>query len=168
MVGCSITTLNVLLARYTSFMRTRRGMSLIDVVVGVALMLITFSALFALLQVSLALSTLAKTKAVAIELASTQMEYLRSLPYSALGTVGGAPSGALEQTATSTINGVTYVLHTRIVYSDDPADGIGVNDSNSIITDYKKAEIVVAFSANRTQNSVTLVSNFVPQGIETP
>jgi len=143
-------------------------MSLIEVVVGTALMLTIFSALFGLLRASLALSVLARAKAVATELASTQMEYLHSLPYASLGTVGGTPNGTLAQTATSTINGAPYVVNVHIVYVDDPADGTGGGDTNGITTDYKKAEITVSFSANRTPNSFTLVSNFVPSGMETP
>ena len=65
-----------------------KGFGLIDVIVGIALMLIMFLALFGVMRASLMLSALAKAKASAVELASTQMEYLRGLSYDALGTVG--------------------------------------------------------------------------------
>ncbi len=146
--------------------RMHRGFGLIDVIVGVALMLILFLALFGVLRASLMLSTFAKAKAAAVELASTQMEYLRGLSYDAIGTVGGIPAGTVPQTATSTVDGVTYVTNTFIEYYDDPADGLGVNDTNGITTDYKIGEVTVSYSIGGLAKSVVLVSNFAPPGIE--
>ena len=146
--------------------RMHRGFGLIDVIVGIALMLILFLALFGVLRASLMLSTFAKAKAAAVELASTQMEYLRGLSYDAIGTVGGIPAGTVPQTATSTVDGVTYVTNTFIEYYDDPADGLGVNDTNGITTDYKIGEVTVSYSIGGLAKSVVLVSNFAPPGIE--
>ena len=143
-----------------------RGFGLIDVIVGIALMLILFLSLFGVMRASLMLSTFAKAKAAAVELASTQMEYLRGLSYDSIGTVGGIPAGAVPQTATSTVDGVTYVTHTFIEYYDDPADGLGANDTNGITTDYKIGEVTVSYSIGGLAKSVVLVSNFAPPGIE--
>jgi len=143
-----------------------RGFSLIDVIVGTALMLVLFLALFGILRASLVLSTLAKAEAAGTELATTQMEYLHGLTYSAVGTVGGIPSGAIPQTATSSVDGVTYTTQTFIDYYDDPADGLGVNDTNGVTTDYKKGEVNVSYTLYGLTKSITLVSNFVPPGIE--
>jgi type II secretory pathway pseudopilin PulG len=145
-----------------------RGMSLIEVVVGIALLLSIFMALFGLLRASLQLSALAKAKAVAVELASTQMEYLRGLSYASLGTVGGTPSGSIPQTSTVTVNGVGYPVNTYIVYYDDPKDGTGAGDTNGIRTDYKKAKVTVTYYANGRPDTVALVSTFAPPGVETP
>lgn len=142
------------------------GFSLIDVVVGVALMLVLFLALFGVLRASLVLSTLAKAKAAGVEIASTQMEYLRGFSYDALGTVGGIPAGIVPQFATSTVDGVVYVTHTYIEYYDDPKDGAGVGDTNHVTTDYKAGKVTVSYSINGLAKSITLVSNFVPPGIE--
>ena len=143
-----------------------RGFSLIDVIVGTALMLVLFLALFGVLRASLVLSTLAKAEAAGTELATTQMEYLHGLSYNAVGTVGGIPSGAIPQTATSSVDGVTYTTQTFIDYYDDPADGLGVNDTNAVTTDYKKGEVNVSYTLYGLTKSITLVSNFVPPGIE--
>lgn len=147
--------------------RTAQGFSLIDVIVGIALMLILFLALFGVLRASLMLSTLAKAKAAATELASTQMEYMRGISYDALGTVGGIPAGTIQQYATSTVDGIPYTVHTFVEYVDDPADGTGVNDTNGITTDYKIGEVTVTYTLNGLSKSVSLVSNFAPPGIET-
>jgi hypothetical protein len=142
-------------------------MGLIEVIVGIALMLIVFTALFGALRTSLELSMLAKAKTVATELATSQMEYLRSLPYTSLGTVGGTPSGTITQNATSTVSGAPYGVRTYIIYYDDPADGTGGADIDSVTQDYKKAKIVVTYSIHERVGSVTLVSSFAPPE-ETP
>ena len=58
-----------------------RGVSFIDVIVGSALVLIVFLTLFTLLRVSLLVSTIAKARAAATSVATSQMEYVRSLSY---------------------------------------------------------------------------------------
>lgn len=146
--------------------RKYQGFGLVDVVVGVALMLVIFMALFGVLRASLILSSLAKAKAYAVELGSTQMEYLRGLSYDALGTVGGIPAGNVPQTATTTIDGVSYVVRTFIIYKDDSADGSGAQDSNGITTDYKTGKIAVSYTLNSLNKSIELVSNFAPPSIE--
>lgn len=146
--------------------RALRGFGLVDVVVGVALMLVLFLALFGVLRASLLLSALTKAKAAGVELASTHMEYLRGLSYDALGTAGGIPSGAVPQTTTSSVDGVLYTTRTFIVYGDDPADGIGAGDTNGVTTDYKIVKVTVSYALNGLAKSVVLVSNFAPPGVE--
>ncbi len=142
------------------------GMTLIDVLVGSALLLVVFLALFGALRASLSLSAIDQAEATAVEVANTQMEYLRGLNYEALGTQGGIPSGFVPQYATSTVDGAPYVVHTFIDYYDDPADGTGTADTNGITTDYKKAVVSVSYAAGGFPRLVTLASNFAPPGIE--
>lgn len=146
--------------------RAHQGFGLVDVVVGVALLLVLFLALFGVLRASLMLSAIAKAKAVAVELGSTQMEYLRGLSYDALGTVGGIPAGLVPHTATTTVDGVSYSVRTLVVYRDDPADGTGAQDGNGITTDFKVARVSVSYSLNGLEKSIVSVSNFAPPGIE--
>jgi len=112
------------------------------------------------------LSALAKAKATAVELASTQMEYLRGLSYDALGAVGGIPAGLVPQTATTTVDGVAYVTRTFIEYKDDPVDGTGAQDANIVTTDYKTGKVTVSYSMSGLAKSISLISNFAPLGIE--
>ncbi len=72
-----------------------RGLSLIDVLVGSALVLIVFLGLFAIIRASLAVTTLARLKSTGTTIAETQLEYIRSLPYASVGTVGGIPAGII-------------------------------------------------------------------------
>ncbi len=148
-------------------MRPLRGMSFIDVLVGIAIMLIVFTGLTVLLSTSLKVSTLAKNRSVATTIAEGQMEYIRSLSYDSVGTVGGIPAGIIPQYATTTTNGLTVVTRTLIEYIDDPADGLGALDTNGIDTDYKRIKISATYSVSGKPHTLNIVSNFSPSGIET-
>lgn len=148
-------------------MRSLRGVSLVDVVVGSALFLIIFVALFGILRASIAVSGLSKLKAAATSIATSQVEYIRSLEYNAVGTDGGIPAGSIPQNATTTQAGLEFSVRTYIVYADDPADGEGVLDSNGITTDYKRVKVEVSYTAQSVSRSVVLLTNIVPPGIET-
>jgi hypothetical protein len=146
--------------------RPYRGFGLIDVIVGIALMLVLFLALFGILRASLVLSTLTKAEAAGTEVANTKMEYLRGLSYDNLGTVGGIPAGTVPQMATTTVDGVAYGVRTFVEYYDDPADGTGANDTNGITTDYKIGKVTVSYSIYGLAKSIALISDFAPPGIE--
>jgi type II secretory pathway pseudopilin PulG len=147
--------------------RTMRGKTLIDVVVGTALILIVFLGLFGLIRASVDVVQLTKAKAVATTIAESQMEYVRSLSYGGVGTVGGIPSGIIPQNSTTTSNGVAYGVRTFIDYADDPADGLGAADTNGIITDYKRVKVTVNYTAGGQPRTVVLISNYSPIGLET-
>lgn len=144
-----------------------RGMGLIDVIVGTALVLIMFLALMGMLRASILVSALAKANAGANSLVDSQMEYLRGLSYDNLGTVGGIPPGPLPQVTTKVMDNTTYTIHNYVQYVDDPADGLGANDTNGITTDYKIAKVMVSYSSSGHMHKTSLLSNFAPPGIET-
>src|SRR6185437_939415 len=109
---------------------SRRGMTLIDILVGSAVTLMIFLAVYGLLRASAQVSTLASETAAATAIANSQMEYIRSLSYDSIGTVGGIPAGLIAQNATTTEDNIDYAVRTFIDYYDDPADGTGSSDTN--------------------------------------
>ncbi len=141
-------------------------MSLIDVVVGVALILIVFLALLGLLRASLLISSSSKAKAGATAVATTHIEYLRSLPYDSVGTLGGIPAGPVAQYATTTLNGIPYGVRTFIQYVDDSKDGTGASDANGITTDYKRVRVTATYIFRQEEREVAVVSNIAPPSIE--
>lgn len=147
--------------------RTLRGMSFMDVIVGTALVLIIFTVLTGLLRSSLQVAQVAKTRSVATAIAESQMEYIRSLSYDSVGTVGGIPAGTVPQYATTTQNGIAFPVRTFIEYVDDPADGTSTSDTNSITTDYKRIKVSVSYFANNRTQTVDLISTYSPPGLET-
>lgn len=103
------------------------GFTLVELTVSMVIISIVVIAFFGLF-ISLVRSTVvAKRRAVALTLATNQMEYLKSLPYDSLAVQGGSivATTLLPATSTPTINGVKYTVATSISYVDDAYDGCG-------------------------------------------
>jgi len=151
--------------------KTQKGMLLIDALVGIALLALSFSALFGVLQMSIAMITNTKSRIGAQALVSAELEYIRSLSYNAIGTVGGFPSGNIPQSQNVSLNGINYVRHVLIDYIDDPADGKGYSDpgkdSNGIVQDYKKATVSVSWNSRGVNKTLSFSTLIIPKGIET-
>ncbi len=144
-----------------------RGFSLIELLVVAAIMSLFIGGLFVTIQTSLKLVTDNRARMSALSVANDRLEYIRSLSYNAVGTVSGLPAGNIPQVSTSTLNGFLFTERTIIEFIDDPADGIGASDSNSITTDYKRAKVEISWTARDVTKKVVLVTTVVPRSIET-
>ena len=82
-----------------------RGVTLIDTVVGSALMLVVFVGIAGVFQLSIDVVTNNKARTGAIALANERIEYIRSLAYASIGTAGGIPSGLIAQSETVSLSG---------------------------------------------------------------
>lgn len=143
-----------------------RGATLLDAVVGIALMLLVFVGITAVFQLSLDVVTNSKIRAGAIALVNERMEYLRSLSYGQIGVEGGIPSGIVPQLETVSWNGATYTRRTSVLYSDDPADGLGAADENGIIADYKTIRVEASWDSKSGERTIKLVGRVSPVGVE--
>lgn len=87
-----------------------------------AVVALSFLALYSALVTS---ASLAKRKAVALTLATNQMEYLKSLPFDSLAVSGGSiyTTNPLPATITKTVNNFAYTVTTSVSYADDAYDG---------------------------------------------
>lgn len=144
----------------------RRGSSFLDVIVGTSLLLVVFMGVLGALQLTLALVEGAKAKTGALALANERIEYIRSLPYGSVGTIGGIPQGTLEGEETETLNGVTYTRRTFVQYTDASEDGLGALDSNGITTDYKTVRVSVSWSFRENTRTLFLITSITPSGVE--
>lgn len=144
-----------------------RGVSFISVMIAAALTTMVFGGLLTSFQTMLQVVAKSKLEAGARALANERLEYVRSLAYDSVGTVSGIPEGIIPQTASTTLNGVTY--HERVVvqYVDAPDDGTGASDVNGILADYKSVKIEYSWNYKGATSSLALISNIVPKGIET-
>lgn len=149
------------------FYGNKKGFTLIEVIFTTALLLILFGGIFSTTQIVIKLIGKAKASAGAMALANERMEYIRSLPYSQVGTIGSPPYGSIPQNSTTTLNGITYSERVLVTYIDDPADGLEGLDENSIIDDYKLVKVVYSWNDRGNTESVSLISNIIPVGIET-
>lgn len=143
-----------------------RGVTLIDTLVGVGLMVVVFVGIAGVFMLSIDVVTNNKARIGALALANEQMEYLRSLAYDDVGTAGGIPSGNVAQSEEVDLNGVLYTRSTFIEYVDLPQDGTAGADSNGVITDAKQAEVSVSWTSRGQSRSLSLVSLFTPPGVE--
>jgi prepilin-type N-terminal cleavage/methylation domain-containing protein len=103
------------------------GFTLVELTVAMVVISIVVVSFFGLF-ISLVHSTvIAKRRAVALTLATNQMEYLKSLPYDSLAVQGGSIVAAttLPATTVKTVNGVKYTVTMSISYVDDAYDGCG-------------------------------------------
>src|SRR3990167_10855367 len=98
------------------------GITLIDTLFGTALMLLIFVGIAGGFKLSVDVVTNNKARAGAVALANERMEYIRSLSYNAIGTVGGIPAGTIPQTEPVSLNAVDYTRRTFVSYEDDPGD----------------------------------------------
>ena len=124
-----------------------RGVTLIDTVVGSALMLVVFLGIFAAFQLSIDVVTNNRARAGALALMNERMEYVRSLDYASVGTVGGIPSGPIAQSEPVTLSGIPYTRRTTVQYADDPEDGENEADENGRIVDYKQVRIEMSWDS---------------------
>lgn len=143
------------------------GFSFVELLVTIAIVTLVFGGLFAGFRTLIVLIGQSKAQAGATALAAERMEYIRSLSYNSIGTVGGVPSGNIPQNSTTTLNGITYGERVLIQYIDDEADGFGGDDTNLILADYKQVKVEYTWTLRGKTGSVSLVSNIVPVGIET-
>jgi hypothetical protein len=144
-----------------------RGSSLIDVLVGVAILGIVFWGLFGVFRLALIVITTNKAQVGAIALAGDGIEYVRSLPYDSIGNVDGVPSGPVPQTEIINLNDIEYTRRTLIAYADAPEDGLGDDDTNGLLNDYKFVKVTVSWDIKGQEREINTVSYFAPPGIET-
>lgn len=143
------------------------GLTLMDVLVGVALLSLVFYGIFGVFRLSIVLIGSNKAKVGALSLAEERMELIRSLPYTEVGVVGGIPAGNLAHIEEITLNNIDYTRRTFVTYHDDPADGLGEADENGITADYKKVKVEISWSIKDRASSHSVVSTITPRGVET-
>ena len=142
----------------------KNGFTLLEVLIGSALILIVFLGIFGGFELALKVVAQSKAKSSAIALANNRIEEIRNLPYKDVGTIGGIPAGTIPQTETQTLNNIKFTIKTTIVYVDDPFDGVAPNDP--VPADYKRAKVAISWPS-MVGGEVSLITDVAPKGIET-
>ena len=144
-----------------------RGFSFVEVIIVSAVTLLFFGGLFSGLRVMLILAGESKAETGARSLALSRMEYIRSLDYEAVGTISGAPEGAIPQHATTTLNGVVYRERVLILFVDRPEDGLAADDENGVLEDGKRVRVEYVWDVRGKEETYVLLSDLAPKGMET-
>lgn len=107
--------------------RKEGGFTLVELLIGMLLLGMIAISAFTLFSTLIRSTVIIKRKAIASTLATTQMEYLRSLPYNSLAIAGGPiySTSYLPATKTTVLNNITYTTTTTVEYVDDAYDGCG-------------------------------------------
>lgn len=142
------------------------GFTFIELLVTAAVTALIFTGLMASVQLAVKLISTAKAKTGAVSLATERLEYIRSLAYADIGTIAGIPPGNIPQQSTRTLNSITYHERVLIQYVDAPDDGLGASDDNGILADYKRAKVEYSWLGPNGTNSIALLSDIAPPGIE--
>ena len=105
-------------------MRKQKSFTLIEVLVATFLVSIVFLGIFGAYQLTLKVLSQAKNKIIATAIANGEIEKIRNLSYESIGIIDGFPDGDLESIKNVIINGLEYIIETRVDYIVDEADGI--------------------------------------------
>jgi hypothetical protein len=136
-----------------AFVASEQGQSLIEVVIAIGIFAITSAALISLLTSSLNTTNFSRQKTLAQQAAAKQIEYIRTLQYSQVGTNPGNPVGIVAPTQTISIGGPSATteatMKTKIVYVNDPTPLSYQSNAN-----YKQVTITI----NRASDGRQLAS----------
>ena len=117
---------------------SQEGFTLIELMIAIVVLgLLTLGTLTLLAGLFFSAGYI-KKQAVAMTLATDQMEYLKSLPYDSLAVAGGdiVNSNPLPASFTKTVNGITYTITTAIAYVDDAYDGCTSYPNQTLLQTY--------------------------------
>jgi prepilin-type N-terminal cleavage/methylation domain-containing protein len=143
--------------------KSYKGFTLMEVLVGVALLLVIFIGVYGLIQLGFKMVGQSKARVTASSLANEKMEVARNLSFAQIGTVGGIPPGSIPETENVVRNRISYTVKTTVVYIDDPFDGLGAADPLPL--DYKRVKVKVTWEGF-LGGEVFLQTDVAPQGIE--
>ena len=109
-----------------------------------------------------------KNRLGATALANQKLEIVQSLDYDNIGTVSGVPAGDIPEYETVSVNTTQYEVHTFVQYRDDAFDGtVNGSPADAIPNDYKRIKISVAWGSKGIDQTVSLITDVAPDGVET-
>ncbi|OGY16556.1 MAG: hypothetical protein A2785_03115 [Candidatus Chisholmbacteria bacterium RIFCSPHIGHO2_01_FULL_49_18] len=139
-------------------LRSQRGQSLIEAILGLVILLILFHAFASLIIAAYDLLGNSRTRITARHLGNERIEEIRNLPYADVGVAGGIPPGSLPQLQSTNRNGLDYTVRTAVVFIDDAFDNQAPNDP--FPADYKRVRVDVSWTGRFVAGeSVTMITD---------
>jgi type II secretory pathway pseudopilin PulG len=141
------------------------GFTLVETMLGTALLVIFFGAVAMVLQLAAQQIGQTRVKSTAQRLAQERLEQIRNMPYVDVGTVGGIPAGEINPEEQTVVNGQTFTITTDVVYIDDPYDQAAPTDT--LPNDYKRVRVAVAWSGVfASRDPLVVWTDLAPRGTE--
>lgn len=148
-------------------MSARRGMTLVDTVIGVAIIAIVAFSIYQGYSVLLRILSVSRIKIAATFLANEQMELVRNIPYASVGVVGGIPPGVLSPLQSYTKDNLVFSVVTTVRSIDDSFDGTATTTPQDLSpADYKLVELAIACVSCLESPTFTFNGRIAPKSLE--
>jgi Tfp pilus assembly protein PilV len=122
------------------------GFALLETVIALVLLEIVGMAAVGLISVSLRVENYSKQGVLAEQAAASQIESIRQLPYSSVGTLDGNPGGTVQPTMAISMSGLSATETTQIKWVNDPTP-----TAFTTRADYKRVTVTVNRSTDGRQ-----------------
>jgi hypothetical protein len=114
------------------------GFALIETVIALAILAFVSVSVMGLLTSGITSLSLSRQKTIAEQLAAAQIESIRQLPYSSVGTTAGNPRGTVTPSQSISTNGLRATETVQIKWVNDPAP-----TAFTSYADYKQVVVTV-------------------------
>ncbi len=141
-----------------SLLKEEAGFTYVEIALATVFLAIVLIALLSVMLGATKTSSIASVQTLASELASERIEYIRSLAFNDIGTVGGDPEGILSD-ETIKRNNAEFNVSYEIIWVDDSADGTEDDDIDHNANDYKRVTVTVSWSLPAPGSSVKVSTN---------
>lgn len=144
-----------------------KGITLIEVVVGLGLMAILIQAVYFGFSNVLEATGKDKSRFDGISILEKEIEIIRNMPFSDVGISGGYPVGKLLAEKNIQLGQSIFILKTTVRNIDDPFDGIiGGNPDDTAPADYKLIELEVSCDNCYYFAPIHMTTTVAPKGLE--
>lgn len=158
---------------YQKITQCKKGFSLVEALVTLSIFSMITLTFYSVFSSGTQQIIETKNRLGAISIANEKMEIARNLAYDTLGTKSwngtsydyGIPAGDILEDEDVSVNTRSFHIHTFVQYVDDDFDGLSPTDT--IPNDYKRVKVEVSWGTGGSLQTVSLVSTFVPKGVET-
>lgn len=144
------------------------GFTLLELLVALGLLSLFTITAVSLFSALTRVTGAARSFTRAAALANEQIEIIRNLPYTDVGTTQGIPRGKVPSAQTIARDGDVFTVTATIRNTDDPFDGtIGGTPNDTAPADYKWVEIAVTCAACESMPTALASTIVAPKNLET-
>lgn len=111
-------------ALYMGDRLSKKGFTLIEIVVAVAVFAIVAVGIFSGIQFVFKVVYNSRVRIIETAVLNEQIEIIRNMSFFDVGIVNGSPAGLLKRSVTSTRDGISFIITRTVRNIDDPFDGL--------------------------------------------
>lgn len=146
-------------------LKNQSGFTLVEVLISIFILSIIITSASVAFVYAIRVTQDNKYNMTSINLANQTVEYIRSLQFVDVGTIGGDPIGILEQNRIENVDGVNYKINTLIIWEEE-GDWATLGNAE---WDYKSVKISVVPQRMEGDQSLTkVIETFVTRDSAQP